>query len=377
MEKRIKGFIFMAAITAIGLIFHYLSLFYFTGSGQLLVSGVITLVLAIFVIGGIAVYIERSVYRPIRIISRNMDEMSKGQTDVDISSGLEKTDDEVGRMIEAFQRMSSSLKMAMKLTSPELKKENQQLQYLIDQKNRTQKALEESERKFKGLLESAPDAMIIFDGDGKIVLVNGQTEKIFGYSRTELMGQKIEVLIPKGVSPGITLDTWARKRNGEQFPAEVISGQMGSGNLITAVVRNKTPQLESQRALRESEDKYKTLFEGSPLMLFVVGDNGRTISVNKQAITQLGYSEKELIGKPVLNIFHPEDRIKVEENVRNALELPNKFHNWQARKVKKDGSVMWVNENVSILESEGRRIIYVICEDITDRMPAKAAKKKE
>jgi two-component system cell cycle sensor histidine kinase/response regulator CckA len=121
-----------------------------------------------------------------------------------------------------------------------------------------------ADARFAGLLEAAPDAMVCVDADGRIALVNAQTERLFGYRRDELVGQPVEMLVPdavRDVHPGHRADYVAdprprpmgadiqlagRRRDGSTFPAEVSLAAMGDGQglLVTAVVRDATERLE-------------------------------------------------------------------------------------------------------------------------------------
>jgi len=118
--------------------------------------------------------------------------------------------------------------------------------------------------RFRGLMDAGPDAMVCVDRDGRIVLVNGQTERLFGYRRDELVGQPVEILVPdqvRGLHPahragyaadprpramGADRQPAGRRRDGSTFQAEVSLAAMGTGEglLITAVIRDVTERLE-------------------------------------------------------------------------------------------------------------------------------------
>src|SRR6266704_3527188 len=122
-----------------------------------------------------------------------------------------------------------------------------------------------ADHRFAGLLEAAPDAMVCVNADGRIALVNAQTERLFGYRRTELVGQPVEILVPdavRAVHPRLRAEYMAdptprpmgagrelsgRRRDGSMFPAEISLSTIDTdeGILVTAAVRDVTERLEA------------------------------------------------------------------------------------------------------------------------------------
>jgi PAS domain S-box-containing protein len=146
-----------------------------------------------------------------------------------------------------------------------------------------------------------------------------------------------------------------------------------SGSPARAVVahENVTERRRAEEALRDSEERYRALYEDNPFMYFTLDENGTVLSVNRFGSKQLGYAPEELVGRTVLEIFHEEDREAVSRYLTASLRTPERISGWEARKIRKDGSVLWVRENVRAVRGPGGdTVILVTCEDVTERKQA-------
>ncbi|MEH2476127.1 PAS domain S-box-containing protein [Nitrobacteraceae bacterium AZCC 2161] len=121
-------------------------------------------------------------------------------------------------------------------------------------------------------------------------------------------------------------------------------------------------------AMRDSEAQWREVFEHNPVMYFMVDAAGTVLSVNTLGAAQLGHSVSELLGQSVLKVFFEEDRDLVQKHVAVCLENIGRTHSWEIRKVRKDGSALWVRENAkAVRRSDNRLIVLIACEDITER----------
>jgi protein-histidine pros-kinase len=234
-----------------------------------------------------------------------------------------------------------------------------------------------------GLLDAAPDAIVVIDADGTIVLVNAQTETVFGYERTELVGQPVEVLVPGNLhelhrkhraeyvrephvrSMGSGLDLRARRKDGSEFPVEISLAPLETddGLLISAAVRDVTSK-------RREERLFRGLLEAAPDAMVIVDKGGTIILVNAQVENRFGYSRGELIGKSV-EILVPERFAGMHVAFRSGYVAGPRTRpmglagDLFARR--KDGSEFPVEISLAPLETEEGLLISAAVRDISER----------
>lgn len=138
---------------------------------------------------------------------------------------------------------------------------------------------------------------------------------------------------------------------------------------MEAVLGGRTKAEErAMEALRNSEAQWKEVFEHNPVMYFMVDAAGTVLSVNTFGAAQLGYSVDELLGQSVLKVFPTKEGQSAQDNVALCLNNIGRPHSWEICKVRKDGSTLWVRENAKAIRLlDGRPIVLIACEDITER----------
>jgi PAS domain S-box-containing protein len=258
-----------------------------------------------------------------------------------------------------------------------------------------EKHLTQMESRYRGLLEAAPDAMVVVNAGGEIVLLNVRAEKRFGYRRDELLGQKISNIIPAGFAErliadgtrsaaealaqqiGTGIELVARRKDGREFPIEIMLSPLESpeGILVTAAIRDISVRKVAEEHLAQMEGRYRGLLEAAPDAMVVVNAGGDIVLLNVQAEKQFGYRRDELLGQKMSNIIpagfaerliadalrSAEDAL--DQQIGTGIELTAR---------RKDGTQFPIEIMLSPLESPEGVLVTAAIRDISTRKKAEA-----
>lgn len=239
------------------------------------------------------------------------------------------------------------------------------------------------EAKFRDLLESTPDAIVMVNVTGRIVLVNSQAERVFGYERNELIGTPVEVLLParfrgahhrhrsnffdspRARTMGAGLELYGVRKSGEEFPVEISLSPLPTeeGTMVMSAVRDISDR-------KRADQKFRGLLESAPDAMVIVGRDGKITLVNSQVERLFGYERAELLGQPVELLVPRRFRANHPEHRSHFFSAPQPRamgEGLQLFGLRKDGSEFPVEISLSPIHTEDGLFVASAIRDATER----------
>ncbi|MBF8279142.1 MAG: hypothetical protein HW385_574, partial [candidate division NC10 bacterium] len=253
------------------------------------------------------------------------------------------------------------------------------------------------------LLEAAPDAMVINNSKGEIVLINAQAEQLFGYSREELLGQPVELLVPerlrsqhrehrvryfeaprlRGMGAGLTL--YGLRKDGTELPVDISLGpcEIEGEILVLSAIRDITERKRAEEAiqaanaeLRETKRYLASLIEDSPDPIIATNREGDVVLFNRGAEALLGFRQEEIIGQRVAQLYESVEKAK--EVMRQMRKQGGTVSAFETVLQAKDGTRIPVLISASILYDEKGQEVGTVGfnKDLRERKRAEEALQK-
>lgn len=257
---------------------------------------------------------------------------------------------------------------------------------------RAEEVLRESEERFRATFEQAAVGMVHTAPDGRWIRVNQKFCELLGYTSEELRGgtydevtypgdleenrEHVRRLLAGEVESFYMEKRYVRKGGSiiwADLTASLVRQPNGDPKYFIAAVQDINSRKQAEKALRESEERYKALYEHNPMICLTTGAEGTILSANEFGAQQLGYSSEELVGRSLSDLLYEEDQEIGMRHIRRCLREPSRIAHGEFRKIRKDGSLLWVRETVRATQTNGEMVVFVICEDITEEKRTRRA----
>ncbi|HEX4153833.1 MAG TPA: PAS domain S-box protein [Steroidobacteraceae bacterium] len=247
----------------------------------------------------------------------------------------------------------------------------------------------------RSVVNLAPQMLTVMEPDGRVTWANEVVLDFLGISLADLDAHDLRARIfhPQDVEK-LGEERRAALARGLPFESEQrMRGKDGKYRWFLVRYRPQTTaqgrvvrwyggatdieeRKQSQEARQAVEEQWRAAFESNPTMYFIVDATATIVSVNALGAEQLGYSASELVGRSVLDIFHDSDRAAVRKHADECFGRPGRMMRWEARKIRKDGTMLWVRETGNAVMLKKRPVLLVVCEDITEQKRAEDAARR-
>ncbi len=250
----------------------------------------------------------------------------------------------------------------------------------VTERLRAEERIRSSERKFRDLVESALVGVYRTNLAGEILYANEVVWRLFGYSTAEEFMAREAVGMYKDPADRAVLMRELKEAGqvtNHEFDAitkqgalrrMLLSGRL-SGDTVTGMIMDITDRRRGEEALRESEERFRLLFERLADAVFITTYDGQILEANEAAAKQTGYSLEELKRLNVMRELASEEPAATYEKIRGALERGETAY-FEEQKRRKDGSLYWTECALSPIEQGGQKLVLSVNRDISARKRA-------
>ena len=286
----------------------------------------------------------------------------------------------------ALLKAHDHLELRVEERTAELKAANKKMQQEIIERKRAEEALRDSEIRFRRVTEAAFEGIAVTER-GRLIDVTKKLAKLFGYQRNELIGKSISGLIEPNIRDetvvkilsgySLPYESICMRKDQSTFPVEVCGKNYSSRgrDLCVTAIRDISKRKLAEKVLQESEEKYKTLTENSLTGIFIHQD-GKFVFVNDKFANMHGYRPEELLQKEHLLLVHPDERKILKDIAIKRLEGKPVPHQYEVRRITKDGKTIWCEMMVTLIQYKGKAAIMGNVIDTTERKLVENAIKK-
>jgi two-component system cell cycle sensor histidine kinase/response regulator CckA len=296
------------------------------------------------------------------------------------------------RAEETLRKAYDKLEQRIEDLTAELVKANEQLNMEIENRKRAEESLSQKHAELEATFNSIPDAVVCADLNRNITKINPGFTKLFGYKPKDVYGKKTRMLYtgeemftkqgkirynPDARDMYDIYEIEYRKKNGEVFLSETIGTPVRNEKDETiglfGIVRDITMRKQAEEALKESEKRFRTMFDYAGDGMAIHDLDGHFFEVNQQLCDQLGYSRDELLQMRPQDVDAPEQAVQVPGHISKVLEQEHEV--FETKHVRRDGSLIPVEINARLLDLSGKPAILSCARDLTERKRAEEEKK--